>query len=43
VRHGDSYGLALAVVAVAMAITIAIAIAIVAGLGREARGVVMHA
>ena len=42
-RHGDSYGLALAVVAVAMAITIAIAIAIVAGLGREARGVVMHA
>jgi len=39
VRHGDSYGLALAVVAVAMAITIAI----VAGLGREARGVVMHA
>lgn len=37
--HGGSYGLALAIVAVAMAITIAI----VAGLGKEARGIVMHA
>jgi SHS family lactate transporter-like MFS transporter len=39
VTHGGGYGLALALVAVAMAITIAI----VAGLGKEARGVVMHA
>jgi hypothetical protein len=39
VTHGGSYGLALAIVAVAMAITIAI----VAGLGKEARGIVMHA
>ena len=39
VTHGAAMNLGLAIVALAMAITIAI----VAGLGKQARGIVMHA